>query len=247
MALRPLMPLAVLPALLGLSSCASVYFPPPAAAPMLTQKGEFSGGLHTNWKANVSAQGAYAVGEHIGLIGTASFLHNNGRRKLFEQDFGELGAGYHTRFGTDQSRILEVYAGAGYGHGKLLERTRSGEITQTVEARMEKYFAQVNYTKKKREEFEFLGRTWQFRYGAALRLSYLNTPELIVNGQRIPGEDNLFFEPVSYTRIGLIGPLKFQTMSGWNFGLKNRKYLTAGNSVFSLGLIINVGGDGKGE
>lgn len=241
---KRLLSLASLPLL---SSCASVYFPPPAAAPMLTQKGEFSGGLHTNWKANVSAQGAYAVGEHLGLIGTASFLHNDGRRKLFEQDFGELGAGYHTRFGPDQSRILEVYAGAGFGHGKRVERLSNGEVTQTVEARMEKYFAQVNYTKKKREEFNFLGRSWQFRYGAALRLSYLNTPALRLNGQRIAGEDNIFFEPVSYTRIGLVGPLKFQAMSGWNFGLKNRKYLTAGNSVFSLGLIVNLGGDGRGE
>lgn len=246
MTLRRLLPLGALPLL---SSCASVYFPPPAAAPMLTQKGEFSGGLHTNWKANVSAQGAYAVGEHVGLIGTASFLHHNGRRKLYEQDFGELGVGYHTRFGLNDSRILEAYVGAGYGAGKLIERPKAGslDLTQTVEARMEKYFAQVNYTKKKREAFEFLGRTWEFRYGAAMRLSYLNTPELIVNGRRIPGEDNIFFEPVSYTRIGLIGPLKFQSMSGWNFGLKNRKYLTAGNSVFSLGLIVNLGGDGRGE
>jgi hypothetical protein len=230
-----------------LSSCASVYFPPPAAAPMLTQKGEFSGGLHTNWKANVSAQGAYAVGEHVGLIATGSFLHTNGRRKIYDQDFGEVGAGYYTRFGADQSRILEVYAGAGLGKSKLTERTRGGEVTQTVEARLEKYFAQVNYTKKDREEFEFLGRTWPFRYGAALRLSYMDTPELRLNGQLIPGEDNIFFEPVTYTRIGLIGPLKFQSMSGWNFGLKNRKYLTAGNSVFSFGFIINVGGDGRGD
>ncbi|WP_162910670.1 outer membrane beta-barrel protein [Hymenobacter oligotrophus] len=230
-----------------LSSCASVYFPPPAAAPMLTQKGEFSGGLHTNWKANVTAQGAYAAGEHVGIIASGSFLHTNGKRKVYDQDFGEVGAGYYTRFGADQSRILEVYAGAGYGKGKRTERTRAGEVTETVEARLEKYFAQVNYTKKDREEFEFLGRTWPFRYGAALRLSYMNTPELRLNGQRIPGEDNIFFEPVTYTRIGLVGPLKFQTMSGWNFGLKNRKYLTAGNSVFSLGLIINVGGDGRGD
>lgn len=244
MALRRLLPLGALPLL---SSCASIYFPPPAAAPMLTQKGEFSGGLHTNWKANVSAQGAYAVGEHIGLIGTASFLHNDGKRKLYEQDFGELGVGYFTRFGEGQSRILEAYAGAGFGSGKRVERSSAGEITQTVEARMEKYFAQVNYTKKKREDFEFLGRSWPFRYGAALRLSYLNTPRMSLNGQRIGGEDNIFFEPVSYTRVGLFGPLKFQFMSGWNFGLKNRKYLTAGNSVFSMGLIVNLGGDGRDD
>ena len=62
---------------------------------------------------------------------------------------------------------------------------------------------------------------------------------------RAPGEDNVFFEPVSYTRIGLIGPLKFQFMSGWNFRLKNRKYLTAGNSVSSFGFILNIGGDGR--
>ncbi|WP_400192182.1 hypothetical protein [Hymenobacter sp. B81] len=243
----PLKRLFALPLLPLLGGCASVYFPPPAAAPMLTQKGEFSGGLHANFKENFTVQGAYAPGEHIGLIATASSLHNNGKKRFLEQDLGEVGAGYHTRFGADQSRILEVYAGGGFGRAKRLEYARGDQPREEQDARLEKYFAQVNYTKKEKESYHVLGRDWPVRYGAALRLSYLNMTDFRLNGQRAPGESNIFFEPVSYTRIGLVGPLKFQFMSGWTFGLKRRKYLTAANSVFSFGFILNLGGDGRGE
>jgi hypothetical protein len=33
-----------------------------------------------------------------------------------------------------------------------------------------------------------------------------------------------------------------QYTTGSNFGLKNRDFLTAGSSVFTLGLIVNLGG-----
>jgi hypothetical protein len=36
--------------------------------------------------------------------------------------------------------------------------------------------------------------------------------------------------------------IQLQYTTGSNFGLKNRKFLTAGNSVFSLGFVVNVGG-----
>lgn len=212
---------------------------------MLTQKGEFSGGMHANFKGVFTVQGAYAVSDHIGLIGTGSSLHSNKTKLFTEQDFGELGAGYFTRFGANQSRILEVYAGAGFGHANRTERTREGVTTLNLDTNLEKYFLQVNYTKKKREEYEVLGRKWQVRYGAAMRLSYLNMNDFRVNNVLTKGEDNIFFEPVSYFRVGLFGPVKFQYMSGWNFRLKNRKYLTAANSVASFGIIVNIGGDGK--
>ncbi|GAA4372257.1 hypothetical protein [Hymenobacter koreensis] len=244
MTFKRLFPLVLLPLL---ASCSSLYYPPPAAAPMLTQKGEFSGGLHANLKENFTVQGAYAPGEHVGLIATGSALQNKSKKRYIEQNIGEVGAGYFTRFGASQSRILEVYAGAGLGSAKLQEFARGDRPAELQESKLEKYFLQVNYTKKDKESYRVLGRDWPIRYGAALRLSYLNMTDFRLNGVRTPGEDNIFFEPVSYTRIGIYGPLKLQFMSGWNFGLKNRKYLTAGNSVFSFGFILNLGGDGRGE
>ncbi|UOQ67008.1 hypothetical protein [Hymenobacter volaticus] len=40
----------------------------------------------------------------------------------------------------------------------------------------------------------------------------------------------------------MAGPLQLQLISGSNFGLRTRKFLKASNSVFQLGIIVNVGG-----
>jgi hypothetical protein len=57
-----------------------------------------------------------------------------------------------------------------------------------------------------------------------------------------PLEDNIFIEPVFFTRLKLNQNIQLQYTSGSNFGLKNRDFLTAGNSVFTLGIVVNVGG-----
>ncbi|KAA9332113.1 hypothetical protein F0P96_11535 [Hymenobacter busanensis] len=230
-----------------LASCASIYYPTPAPVPMFTQKGEFNASVQANLKENFTAQLAYAPADHVGLIANGSSLHNKTKKRYLEQDLGEFGAGYFTKFGPAQNRILEVYAGAGFGRAKREEFARGETPYQLQDGRLEKYFLQVNYTKKKKEAYTILGHDWQLRYGAAMRLSYVNLSDFRLNGVRAPGEDNIFFEPVTYTRINLFGPLKFQFMSGWNIRLKNRKYLTAGNSVSSFGFVLNLGGDGTNE
>ena len=57
-------------------------------------------------------------------------------------------------------------------------------------------------------------------------------------------EDNVFFEPVFFTRLKVNEAVQLQYTSGSNIGLKNRKFLTAGSSVFTFGVVINVGGLG---
>jgi hypothetical protein len=57
-----------------------------------------------------------------------------------------------------------------------------------------------------------------------------------------PLEDNIFIEPVFFTRLKLNQNLQLQYASGSNFGLKNRDFLTAGNSVFTFGVVWNIGG-----
>ena len=75
-----------------------------------------------------------------------------------------------------------------------------------------------------------------------MRASYVNMSEFIRNDLKQPTEDNIFLEPIFFTRMVLSPAVQLQYTSGSNFGLKNRKFLTAGNSVFSLGFVINVGG-----
>ncbi|HEY0770211.1 MAG TPA: hypothetical protein VGD31_07735, partial [Sphingobacteriaceae bacterium] len=85
-------------------------------------------------------------------------------------------------------------------------------------------------------------KRYPLNYGTVLRLSYVTMDEFIRNDVPQPTEDNIFLEPVFFTRLVLSPSVQFQFTSGSNFGLRNRKFLTAGNSVLSLGLVINVGG-----
>ncbi|SHJ14083.1 hypothetical protein SAMN02745146_2415 [Hymenobacter daecheongensis DSM 21074] len=246
--MRVLVRLVLLPFLPALAGCASLYFPPPPQAPLLTQKGEFSGGLHTNFSSNTALQGAYALGDHVGVLGSASFLHSNKKQSFFgkktnrefvDHDFGELGMGYFTRL-KDQ-RVIEFYGGYGLGHTK---RTESSEnvTTQTLEGNLEKYFFQVNYSKKESKTLHLFGRDFPMSYGAAMRASYVQLYNFTLNGQPHAPESNIFFEPITFTRIQALGPIQLQFISGSNFGLRHRKYLKAANSVFQFGIVVNLGG-----
>ncbi|QIX62330.1 hypothetical protein HER32_14540 [Hymenobacter sp. BT18] len=223
-----------------LSSCASMYFPPAPNAPLLTQKGEFSGGAHVNFQGNFTAQGAYAATNHLGIIGTASFLHTDKKKKALDHDFGEFGVGYFTRL--KDKRVIEAYAGYGFGTSSRTERTREGEVTERRDARLEKYFVQVNYSSKDSKTVRLLQRDWPISYGTALRVSYMNMYDFQLNNQPGPSETNILLEPITWTRVGLFGPVQFQFISGSNFGLRHRKYMKAANSVFNFGLIFSVGG-----
>lgn len=242
--------LLLLPLLAG---CTSLYFPPPPQVPLLTQKGEWSAGIHTNFSQNTALQGAYAISNHLGVMGSASFLHANKKQSFFgskdnrqtqDHDFVEGGLGYFTRLRQDR-RVLEVYGGLGVGSTKYTEYSRETNVpTETREGTLNKYFLQVNYTSKEKKSFHVLGRDWPFNYGTALRASYVTLNGFRLNGVAHAPEYNIFFEPITYTRIEVLGPLQLQLISGSNFGLIPRKYLKAANSVFQLGIVVNLGGQG---
>jgi len=234
-----------------LASCSSLYFPPPPQVPLLTQKGEWSAGVHTNFSQNTAVQGAYAVANHIGVIGSASFLHSNKKESFFgnkaeresvDHDFVEAGVGYFTRLRQDR-RVLEVYGGIGVGSTKRTRFNNETNVsTETAEGKLNKYFVQVNYTSKTQKSFHALGREWPFNYGTALRASFMQLNDFRLNGMAHAPEDNVFLEPITYTRIQVVGPLQLQFISGSNFGLRSRKFLKASNSVFQFGLVVNFGG-----
>ncbi|WP_324672077.1 hypothetical protein [Hymenobacter sp. GOD-10R] len=227
-----------------LASCSSLYFPPPPQVPLLTQKGEFSGGIHTNLDNNVSLQGAYAVGEHLGVMGSASFLHTDKKKRAVDHDFGEVGLGYYTRL--SDRRVLEVYGGLGGGHSKRVERDAEKVTTRTLESGLTKYFVQVNYSSKDNSNVHVFGRDFPITYGTAMRLSYLQLENFKLDNVATVGEENVFIEPITYTRVQLVGPVQLQLISGSNFGLRQRKFLKAANSVFNFGVVVNIGGqEGK--
>lgn len=230
----------VLLCLLGLSGCASLYFPPPPQVPLLTQQGEFSGGLHTSFSGNTSLQGAYAVTDGLGVMGSASFLHSNKPKKAENFDFFEAGAGYFTRLADH--RVLEIYGGYGLGTSDRTDRTREGVVQERREGNLSKLFLQVNYSAKKRRTLHLFGSHFPLSYGTALRLSHVELSSFKLNGVAMPGEDNIFLEPITFSRVQVAGPVQLQFISGGNFGLKHRKYLKAANGVFQLGVVVNLGG-----
>ncbi len=229
--------------LLLLSNCTSLYMPNVPSAAMLTKKSQLHVGGHISLKENVSINSAYAATDHFGLLLNASKVNQQKEKKDFKQGLIEVGAGYFTTFKNNRNRILEVYAGLGNGSTEKRIRENNSnqelQLTEDVRTNFNKVFLQVNYTSKKKRDLKIFGKAYPLNYGTILRMSYINMERFTINGNTAPTEDNIFLEPVFFTRLKLSQGLQIQYTSGSNFGLKSRKYLTAGNSIFTIGFTYN--------
>jgi hypothetical protein len=230
--------------LLSTSGCVSTYMPNVPNVPMFTEKGELSAAGHITPKGNITFNTAYAVTDKFGVMVNGSMLNQERKKRDFRHNLIEAGGGYFTTFGPNQQRVLEVYAGIGGGSSDRTEKEeREGVMTYTRrEAGFSKYFTQVNFSSKKKRSLRLLGNEFPLNYGTALRMSYVNMSKHLLNSVEQEKEDNIFLEPIFFTRMALSPTVQLQYTSGTNFGLRNRKALTAGYSVFSLGFVINVGG-----
>lgn len=228
-----------------LSSCSSLYIPNVPNTPMFTQKNELHASANISLKGNMSFNSAYAVTDNFALMANGSFINQNKEKKDFKQEMLEAGLGYFTTFGANNNRIFEVYTGYGRGNSYrvLSDLTYDGPIPrETYDITFDKYFLQVDFSSKKKRSLKLLKNNYRLSYGTALRMSYVTMDDYKMTGVIPIKEDNIFLEPIFFTRMRLNENFQVQYTSGSNFGLKNRKYLTAGNSVFTLGLIYNVGG-----
>ncbi|WP_423146080.1 hypothetical protein [Rubrolithibacter danxiaensis] len=226
------------------SGCSSLYMPNVPNTPMLSTKGEVYTAAHITLKGNASFNSAYAVSNHFGLLLNGSFMNSDRTRKDFRHSLLEAGAGYFTAFGTKKDRILEIYTGFGRGSSERTykDRTEEGIVPyDRQETTFNKFFVQVNYSSKNKKSLKLFKKKFPLNYGTALRASYINMKTFIRNDAAQPLEDNLFLEPVFFTRMVLSPSVQLQFTSGSNFGIKDRKFLTAGNSVLSGGIVINVG------
>ena len=231
--------------LLLLTGCVSTYMPNTPNVPMFTKQGELSAGGHVSLKGNITFSTAYAVSDHFGVMLNGSMLNSERRKMDFKHNLVEAGGGYFTTFGANQNRVLEVYGGFGVGNSDRTEKEELEDGTpdyQRREAGFSKYFLQVNFSSKKKKSLHLLNRDFPLNYGTALRASYLNMSDHTLNGVAQPLEDNIFLEPIFYTRLTLNPSVQLQYTSGTTIGLKNRDSLTAAYSVFSIGFVINVGG-----
>lgn len=227
------------------SSCSSVYMPNVPNTPMLSQQGEFSGGGHISLRGNASINGAYAVSNHIGVLFSGSRMNSEKKSEDFGHKLIEIGGGYYDTFGPDDNRIIEIYGGVGKGWSDITYRDYDKGVlisSQFQEVDYRKSFLQVNYSSKNKDNLRLFGKDFSINYGTALRISHVNMDRFFLNGVVQPKEDNIFFEPIFFTRMGLSKNIQLQYTTSSNIGLKNRDYLTAGNSIFTIGVVVNVGG-----
>lgn len=236
--------LAILLSTILLSSCSSIYMPSVPNTPMLTTQGEIAASAHMSLKGNFNFNSAYAVTNHVAVIANGSFMQNEATNKDVKNKSVEIGAGYFNTFGPDNNRIIEIYGGFGSGKSDRLFRTFDNDVlidTDNQKANFDKKFIQINYSSKRRSNLRLFGVDFGLNYGTALRMSFINTNNFYRNGILQANEDNIFIEPVFFTRMILSEQVQLQYTSGSNFGLKNRKFLNAGHSVFSIGAVVNLG------
>lgn len=240
---QSLLPIIIISVLF--SSCSSIYMPSVPNTPMLTTQGEIAAGAHISLKGNFNFNSAYAVTNHVALLANGAFMQNEATKKDVKNKSIEIGGGYFNTFGPDNNRILEIYAGLGSGKSdRLFRQFDDNDMvigTDHQKANYDKKFIQVNYSSKKRSNLRLFGANFGLNYGTALRMSFINTNNFYRNGVLQANEDNIFLEPVFYTRMILSEQVQLQYTSGSNFGLKSRKFLNAGHSVFSVGAVVNLG------
>ena len=234
----------LLPIPLIITSCSSVYMPNVPNSPMLTKKNEVHASGHISLKGNVNINTAYAVSDHVGVLFNGSFINQQKNTKDFRQDLVEGGAGYFTTFGPENSRILEFYSGLGRGSTERIYRNtdKNGTVTSDIQnINFNKLFFQVNYSSKEQKSLTLFSKKYPLNYGTIFRISHVTMTDFKRNNINQPFEDNIFIEPVFFTRLKLNQNIQLQYTSGSNFGLKNRDFMTAGNSVLTLGIVVNVG------
>lgn len=228
-----------------LASCSSIYIPSVPNTPMLTTQGEIAAGAHISLKGNFNFNSAYAVSNHVAVLANGAIMSNERDKKDIRHKMIEIGGGYFNTFGPDHNRILEIYGGIGSGRSERTFRTYDKNdvliSTDFHEAKYDKKFIQVNYSSKKVDNLRLFGVNFGLNYGTALRMSFVKTNDFYRNNVLQANEDNIFLEPVFFTRMILSEQVQLQYTSGSNFGLKNRKFLNAGNSVFSIGAVVNLG------
>lgn len=227
------------------SSCSSIYMPNVPNTPMLSEKGELSAGAHISPKGNASINAAYAVSNHFGLLFSGSYMKNEKTSKDFRHKMVEIGGGYIDTFGEDNNQIIEIYAGYGGGSADRNFRTYDDNVlisSSKEEVSFTKKFIQVNYSSKKNSYLKLFGNRYALNYGTAIRISHVGMDTFLIDNIGQDKEDNMFIEPVFFTRMRLSDAVQLQYTTSGNFGLRDRKFMTAGNSIFTIGAVVNLGG-----
>ena len=230
--------------LLLVSACSSMYLPNVPATPMFTNAGQGFISGHMNPKGNISANTGVAITDNFAVIGAGSYKDNKTPNNDFKQFLYEGGLGYFTHIGDSKRSILEFYVGYGIGSTKEIDKRASITGTNPVaikEMDFNKIFAQANFSSKRKNKISVFGKKRNLTYGTAIRISRIKMDRFELNFAPGPKEENLFIEPIFFTKLNLNKNFQLQYSNGWNIGLMDNEYLTPGNAVFTLGINYNFG------
>lgn len=231
-----------------MSSCSSVYLPNVPATPMFNNKGEGYLGAHVNPKGNLSGNAGIAFTDNLALIANGSYMDYKSDNHDFKQYLYEGGLGYYTLVGKNKRSVLEFYAGYGLGATQDADKRASTTGADPVESRdveFNKIFVQANFSSTRKNKINLFGKKRNLNYGTAIRLSRIKMDKFELNNEVHPLEENLFIEPIFFTRLEMSKGLQLQLTNGWNIGLMDNQYLKPGNAVFTLGLVYNFGRKNK--
>lgn len=193
----------------------------------------------------MSGNAGVAITDHIALIGGGSFVNYQSNNHDFRQHLYEGGLGYFANMGKSDRNVMEVYAGYGVGATRDVDKRATTTGTAPVETRsldFNKIFLQANFSSTRENKLAILGKQRTLTYGTAVRVSRVKMSRFELDemaGQRL--EENVYIEPVFFTRLELNKGFQIQYTNGWNFGLMDNQYLKAGNAVFTIGLVYNFG------
>ena len=225
--------------------CSSIYMPNVPATPMFREQGEAYAAAHVNVKGNISANAGLALTEHVAVLANGSYANVGGASSNdnFNQHLYEGAIGYFTKVGKEKRQVFEIYGGYGVGSSTDIDSRSTTTGMAPVEERImnfDKIFVQVNYSSTRKRKLDLFGKKRNLNYGTAIRVSRVAMKDFTINGFAAPTEENLFIEPLFFTRLELNKGFQLQYTNGFNFGLIQNEYLKAGNAVFTLGVTYNL-------
>ena len=225
-----------IPILLLFVSCSTVYVPNTRNTPLFREQGEaqISGYITSG---GLEAQGAYALTDHLAVIGSYVYGSQKNTYKNTDYDwknsFGEVGLGY---FDRSRGARYEVFVGYGIGQGTSLDQYSFFGLNNTVVAtgKRSRLFIQPSIGTNNRD----------FNIAFTPRLAYVDFSEFSTSSATTKPKysGQLFVDPAITTKFRLAGNLHGIFQLGLTVPIPGEVYYKYSAMQVALGIQIDTGG-----
>jgi hypothetical protein len=212
------------------TSCAPTYIPNIRNSPMFTEKGEVQ--LNFQIGNGLNGQGAWAISENFGVIGSYSYLERSSVDQTSsdyrKHSFGEAGLGY---FKNSETMFFELFGGYGEGTGYSDDFILSGTFAS---GNYKRYFLQPAFGLNKKTMF----------VSFVPRFSLVDFTEYAAGGARymVKEDPTLFFEPAVIGRVNFAEHFYFTFQGGLSVPVSNDPFFEYRLMQFSSGIGLRFGG-----